>query len=69
MPDSSGFKRLDLRGLQPGGLLPFLGHQGHLSPVDVLVEPAWSPGSKDAILTRMGGIAPLIDLPVRLPPG
>lgn len=34
-----------------GDVLPSLGHQGHLSPLDVSVEPAWSPASKDAALT------------------
>lgn len=52
MPDSSGFQRLDLRAWSQGELVPSLGHQGHLSPLDVSVEPARSPGSKDTILTR-----------------
>lgn len=52
MPGLSSFKRLDLRGWSQGELLPSLSHQGHLFPLDVSVEPAWSPGSKDTILTR-----------------
>lgn len=52
MPDSSGCQRLDLRAWSQGGLVPSLGHQGHLSPLGVSVEPAWSPGSKDTILAR-----------------
>lgn len=41
-----------LEAWSQGDLLPSLSHQGHLSPLDVSVEPAWSPGSKDAVLTR-----------------
>lgn len=52
MPDSSGFKRLDLRGLEQGDMLPSFGHQSHLSPLDVSTEPAWSPVSKDAAVSR-----------------
>lgn len=37
-----------------GDVQPSFGHQGHLSPLDVSVEPAWSPASKDAAL-KLGG--------------
>lgn len=37
-----------------GDVQPSFGHQGHLSPLDVPVEPAWSPVSKDAAL-KLGG--------------
>lgn len=43
---------LELRGGR-GEVLPLsFGHQSHLSPMAVLVEPPWSPGKKDATVTK-----------------
>lgn len=68
MFDSLGFKRLDLRGLETGGLaaIPWLPgppvSSGFLSRANL---ESWEQGCH---CDQAGGVAPLIDLPTRLPP-
>lgn len=68
MPDSSVLKRLNLGGSEPGELAAVPQPQGPPVSSGCLSRASLEPWEQGCRLDQAGSAAPLIDLPMRLPP-